>query len=503
MAKFTTPFLFKLWKEGRRFSYTDDECQGLKFNVTARKAANFSYRYQLKGERQEPGLGSFPELGLAEARAKANAMRKQVRIDKIDPLQRRKSEQSKAAADAAKDITVGELWEKFDDDKYNRCKDWNRRSAGNNRTLMHKYALPIQLSNVPGRPRFKDLLARDVDTPLLREMLEPIAKRKIGQAYSVQNLLGQLFDYAAHYNYGDRRNMPNPARGILKYMGAKRENGHRRAYPYERMPELIALLREFQKPRPYAYQPGPDRAAIIAARANGMSIPKLAQKFEVPQSTVWRICKTGEIRPIDRYTVVTAYALEALILTGPPRSCEVIDTQWAEFNCDQETVVMLRSRMKIKKGRDDQPHIVPLTKRVLEIFRIMKTMKCGDYIFPGSTRGRTPKSRGIFSAEHPGVAGVPLGRNALLRLLRDKMGVSDTDVHGFRKTFKNWARNRGFDPELIERSLDHAYGSQIERVYQDDQLVERRCEMLEAWADYCNGSPAEIIRLPVRRRKAG
>jgi hypothetical protein len=84
-----------------------------------------------------------------------------------------------------------------------------------------------------------------------------------------------------------------------------------------------------------------------------------------------------------------------------------------------------------------------------------------------------------------------------------KWTSSDTDVHGFRKTFKNSARNRGFDPELIERSLDHAYGSQIERVYQDDQLVERRCEMLEAWADYCNGSPAEIIRLPVRRRKAG
>src|SRR5439155_1727554 len=51
-------------------------------------------------------------------------------------------------------------------------------------------------------------------------------------------------------------------------------------------------------------------------------------------------------------------------------------------------------------------------------------------------------------------------------------------------------------------SLDHAYGPRISRVYRDEQLVEERGELLQAWADYCDGSSADVIKLPVRNRKA-
>jgi integrase len=492
MAKFTAVALVKLWKEGKPASHADNDCRNLRLNVTGPNAANWSFRYQLNGRRHEPGLGAFPELGLAAARAKADTLRKQVRIDKIDPLEHRKSERSKAVAQTAKDITVGELWEQFYDDQRNKAKKWSRRTA---------YNYQICMNNV--LPNLEKISARDVDTPLLRKLLEPIAEEKFGVAERIENLLGQLLEYAAFHNYGGRRGLANPARGILKYLGTKKEGGHRRAYPYQQMPQFMAKLREFQEPRPCEFQKphraGLDRAAIAAARAGGMSWRKIAQEFEISRATASYTTKTH----IDYHTVIQAYAFEAMILTGPPRSCEIVNTLWTEFDRSQEVVIMPRSRMKVKRGRNGHPYIAPATKRVLEIFDLMETMKCGDYVFPGSTHGRKSKSKDLFAIEHPSVTGYPLGRNALLDFLRKKMGIHGVDVHGFRKTFKNWARNRGFDPELIELSLDHAYGSQIERVYQDDQLVERRREMLEAWADFCNGSPAEIIRLPMHKRKAG
>ena len=91
---------------------------------------------------------------------------------------------------------------------------------------------------------------------------------------------------------------------------------------------------------------------------------------------------------------------------------------------------------------------------------------------------------------------------SLISLLRDDIGRSDFDIHGIRKTFTNWAYASGrFRDIAIELSLDHAYGNEIHRTYRDDQLVEERRELLQAWQNYCDGSSAEVIRLPIRESK--
>jgi integrase len=96
-----------------------------------------------------------------------------------------------------------------------------------------------------------------------------------------------------------------------------------------------------------------------------------------------------------------------------------------------------------------------------------------------------------------------MSRTALISFVRDDLGRDDIDVHGFRKSFTNWAYAAGrFRDIAIELSLDHAYGNKIHRTYRDDQLVEERRELLEAWATYCDGTSADVIRLPVRKRKS-
>ena len=160
-------------------------------------------------------------------------------------------------------------------------------------------------------------------------------------------------------------------------------------------------------------------------------------------------------------------------------------------------------RMKVKKRDGD--HIIPLSTRALEIIREVSAIRNGnsDYLFPGSTQGH-PKDRKLVTVrpKDPDAAGRPMGRTSLRDFLRYDFGRDDIDVHGFRKSFSNWAYAvRRFRDIAIELSLDHAYGTRISRVYRDEQLVEERRELLQAWADYCDGSSPDVIKRPVRKRK--
>lgn len=161
---------------------------------------------------------------------------------------------------------------------------------------------------------------------------------------------------------------------------------------------------------------------------------------------------------------------------------------------------MPRPRMKVKEGED---HVIPLTSRALEIIGELQHVRCGNYLFPGSTQGRRRDrdSPGIWSPP-AGVVGTPMSGTSLISFLRNDIGRNDFDVHGIRKSFTNWAYASGrFRDIAIELSLDHAYGNKVHRVYRDDQLVEERRELLQAWQNYCDGSSADVVRLPVRKSK--
>jgi hypothetical protein len=58
---------------------------GLYLRVSPTGSKAWVFRFQLDGKRRDMGLGPFPDISLAEARAKATAHRNQ-RRDGIDPL---------------------------------------------------------------------------------------------------------------------------------------------------------------------------------------------------------------------------------------------------------------------------------------------------------------------------------------------------------------------------------------------------------------------------------
>ncbi|KFG70380.1 site-specific integrase [Microvirga sp. BSC39] len=152
-------------------------------------------------------------------------------------------------------------------------------------------------------------------------------------------------------------------------------------------------------------------------------------------------------------------ALEFAILTAA-RSGEVFGARWDEFDLEARVWTVPAARMKA--GR---VHRVPLSARAVEILQEMQQKRLGELVFPGTKPGR------------------PLSVMALEMVLR-RMKV-DVTVHGFRSAFRDWAGERTHFPrEVAEAALAHLVGDAVERAYRRGDALEKRRELMDAWASF-------------------
>lgn len=157
-------------------------------------------------------------------------------------------------------------------------------------------------------------------------------------------------------------------------------------------------------------------------------------------------------------------ALEAAILTAA-RSGEVRQATWAELDLEAATWTIPAERMKA--GRE---HVVPLSAQALSLFERMKAHRRSSsaLVFPGQKRGR------------------PLSDMTLTKALRD-MGSTET-AHGFRSTFRDWvAEQTNWPADLAEAALAHVNSDKTVAAYQRGTMLEKRRELMAAWANYCDG----------------
>jgi integrase len=169
---------------------------------------------------------------------------------------------------------------------------------------------------------------------------------------------------------------------------------------------------------------------------------------------------------------VAALALEFIILTGA-RSGEVLGAAWGEVDMDEGVWTVPAIRMK--SGRS---HRVPLSGRALEILREVHAARSSDamdeLIFPGSRNGR------------------PLSGMATAMLLR-RMGHGEITTHGFRSSFRDWAGEiTDFPREIVEAALAHAVGDATERAYRRGDALDKRRQLMEAWASYVGSASAQV-----------
>ncbi len=168
-------------------------------------------------------------------------------------------------------------------------------------------------------------------------------------------------------------------------------------------------------------------------------------------------------------------ALEAAILTAA-RSGEVRLATWAELDLDGATWTIPAERMKAERE-----HVVPLSLPAVSLFRRMEAHRRDDtdaaLVFPGMKRGK------------------PLSDMTLTKAMRD-MGRAETP-HGFRSTFRDWvAEQTTWPADLAEAALAHVVSDKTVAAYQRGSMLEKRRELMVAWADYCDGaSGGNVVRL--------
>jgi integrase len=154
-------------------------------------------------------------------------------------------------------------------------------------------------------------------------------------------------------------------------------------------------------------------------------------------------------------------ALEFTILCAA-RVGEVLGARWSEVDLNSKTWTIPAARMK-----GNVEHIVPLSPRAVSIIEGLS----GDHspevlIFPGQRRALSNQTL----------------RNALLAL---RPGVT---LHGFRSSFRDWCGDKtNFPREIAEAALAHKIGSVVEQSYRRGSALEKRRELMQAWADYCGG----------------
>jgi integrase len=78
-------------------------------------------------------------------------------------------------------------------------------------------------------------------------------------------------------------------------------------------------------------------------------------------------------------------------------------------------------------------------------------------------------------------------------LRRMKLAVT---AHGFRSSFRDWAAERtNFSREVCEMALAHTIKNKAEAAYRRGDLLEKRRELMTAWANYTAAMSAGVIAL--------
>ena len=153
----------------------------------------------------------------------------------------------------------------------------------------------------------------------------------------------------------------------------------------------------------------------------------------------------------------TKRALRFTALTAA-RQVEVRRATWDQF--DLEAAAWVKPAESMKTGR---AHRVPLSRQALELVAEAREGVRGDLAFPGSRAGST------------------LGEKVMTQALR-QAGIA-ASAHGFRSSFKDWAREHEVDELLSEFALAHVEGSATVAAYARDDLLERRRPVMQRWAD--------------------
>lgn len=202
----------------------------------ARSSGSWEFRFTLNGKTKSMGLGSYPDISLADARKDAKRFYHEVTVNRKDPIAMRKDTEAEAAKPLFAQAVADYLEIKLDEFK-------NPKHKAQWRNTLEMYAInPVGIKGL-GKTRV-DL----IDKEDVKRVLDPIWRTKTETASRVRGRIFAVLSWAKVMGYRSGENpacwadnlqymLPNPAK--LKKATAK----HHAALPYQEIAAFMSKLR--------------------------------------------------------------------------------------------------------------------------------------------------------------------------------------------------------------------------------------------------------------------
>lgn len=319
------------------------EVAGLILQVAPSGARSWILRIKIGAKRRDMGLGGFPDVTLADARTAARAAREKVR-EGIDPIVEAKAAKSAMIASQLSGVTF-----EYCAGEYIKAKEgeWSNAKHGQQwRNTLDTYATPV----------IGNMLVRDVKTPHILKILNPLWAEKTETATRVRGRIEAVLGWATAREF---RTGPNPATW----------KGH--------LDKLLAAPRKITPVEHHAALPVGDVGKFLKALR--------AQKG------------------------MGARALEFAILTAA-RSGEARGAEWGELDMANRVWTVPAARMKLRVV-----HRVPLSDAAVALLRSTPRVEGSNLVF-NSPRGKQLSDMTLAAVlRRMGVAAVPHGFRSTFR----------------------------------------------------------------------------------------
>lgn len=420
---------------------------GLLLQVNKSGSKDWLVRVTIAGKCRDMGIGGWPVVSLAQARAKALAERRDIEAG-LDPIEKkREAEQAAEDARKAKEEEGKRIFEAALD-AYLKAEapSWTTaKTAKSWRASLKQHAAPIM------RLPVEKIGGEDVG-----KVLSPIWHDKPVMAGKVRRRIAAVLDYAARKGWRDERNPAHASR--LKDLGlSKQAQGRNQpSLPWAKLPAFMTAL---------------DGEAGMAPLAL-------------------------------RFLILTA------LRSSEGRACR---WSWVSFDQDGPTLTIPPGAMKGRKTEKIDPQRIPLCPAALDtlaraygqangkkpdLANLPKLAAlAGDaWIFPNASRNG-PLSDAAISK--------------VIRVMHKASPWNDRDgrrasVHGFRASFVTWVDDVcPAEHYAREKALAHEIpDGAVSAAYRRSDLFARRVPLMAAWAEHCTKPPAQVVSLPKARAKA-
>ena len=227
MKKLTSLIIQNLKTPGVHTDY-----DGLRLRVTKSGTKQWIFRYRWYGKTKDMGLGSFPEISLAEARKKRD-QNKHLILKNIDPI----LEKNTIKIDRIKKESMTFKIAASEYIETHKVQWTNKKHAKQWTSTLEKYVYP-KIGKLP---------VYHITNNHILNILKPIWGVKHETASRVRQRIEKILSWSIALKY---RDLPNPAslNDNLVYLLPKsstiRKVKHHRSLPYEKLPHFINELKK-------------------------------------------------------------------------------------------------------------------------------------------------------------------------------------------------------------------------------------------------------------------